>query len=256
MNSTYSVLAKPVLVTENLLPMPLHKPNRRSTWSPSLREIIDTFGPLPDDTLLLGQGEDGKAILLNLQEVSLGPLLIKGDSGTGKTHFLLSIAKFVEIAYTPEKMQYCVITPYTEEWQESLSESRNCVGVFTSGNANVCCLIQSLAAWLHKGARSGQTILFLVDGLEYTSKWDVETQTYMEAVLKHGAKQRVWTIATVNWQTQVDVFWLDLFGVHLVSSPPNTERLPPMIATLVGPRFGIYQGDRWIRFWIPSLDEQ
>src|ERR687897_3803354 len=73
---------------------------------PSLNEIIADFGPMPHEALFLGVASDGLPVLLNLHDPVPGPILITGDSGSGKTALLQTIAAAAGKPHPPEELQF------------------------------------------------------------------------------------------------------------------------------------------------------
>ena len=62
---------------------------------PSLSSVLSEMGSLPRGALFLGVASDGLPVLLNLHDSNIGPLLILGDAGVGKTSFLRTLTQGV-----------------------------------------------------------------------------------------------------------------------------------------------------------------
>src|SRR5689334_6989403 len=77
---------------------------------PSLSNVLTEFSPLPQAALFLGVANDGLPVLLNLLDPVPGPLLIVGDSESGKTRLLQVIARGVEKAQTSPNIKFVVLT--------------------------------------------------------------------------------------------------------------------------------------------------
>ena len=73
---------------------------------------------LPGGSILLGLAEDGLPLLLNVYDPTPGPILIAGDQGIGKTSFLKWLA-YSSSLFEPGDIQFGVVTPFPEEWNES-----------------------------------------------------------------------------------------------------------------------------------------
>ncbi len=231
---------------------------------PALEDVLKHNGPLPREGLFLGQAEDDSPVLLNLYDPMPGPVLIIGRIGSGKTQFLRSIAKFIASTHSPREIQFGVIINRVEEWQDTLSENSNCIGVFASCQIGARQFIQSLAMWTKTITGSNQSVLMLVDGLEELSQWDEVTRTSLIEILKHGPNKRVWTIATLHPQhyQQADA-WLQFFHLRLFEHElkwPEAEfalQIPQVIWDIpaYGPWFMYKESSSWVRFWVPAVDE-
>src|SRR5262245_14932203 len=77
---------------------------KRAPALPPMSEVLNEFGPLPSEALFLGIASDGLPVMLNLHDPVPGPILIAGDSGTGKTALLQSIAAASGKTHMPEEL--------------------------------------------------------------------------------------------------------------------------------------------------------
>ena len=57
---------------------------------PSLEQVLAGLSSIPEYSILIGAGEDGSPILMDLSNSEAGSLLILGDPGSGKTRLMLS----------------------------------------------------------------------------------------------------------------------------------------------------------------------
>ena len=101
------------------------RPAEPVTPLPSLREVISSAAPLPQEALLLGLAEDGLPVLLNLYDPVPGPLLLTGDPASGKTALMQTIASAIGLMHSPSEVEYGVITDHPEDWRD-FQEIQNC----------------------------------------------------------------------------------------------------------------------------------
>src|SRR4030095_8793993 len=120
------------------------------------------FGPMPPEALFLGVASDGLPVMLNLYDPVPGPILIAGDSGTGKTALLQSIAVAAGRTHQPEELQFGALTSHSDEWS-ALEDIPNNVGVFSLLDRSAEDFIHSLASWAHGNKTSRQSVLLLLD---------------------------------------------------------------------------------------------
>lgn len=228
---------------------------------PSLREVLAEFGPMPEEALFLGVASDGLPVLLNLLDPIPGPLLIIGDSGSGKTVLLQTIARAVEKMHQPEELQFGVVTSRPDEWS-GLKDIPNNVGVFSHYDRASEDFILSLASWAHGNKTSSQSVLLLLDGLEAVSKLDLEAVQNLRWLLFRGPARRVWPIVTLNSQDIKNMApWLEAFRTRILGNMQegqsirqlDSEQADPS-SLMNGSEFTMREGDNWLRFWIPSID--
>lgn len=228
---------------------------------PPLSEVLAEFGPMPAEALFLGVASDGLPVLLNLHDPVPGPILISGDSGTGKTTLLQNIASAAAKMHRPAELQFGVVTSHPEEWS-GLESIPNNVGVFPLYHKSAEDFILSLASWAHGNKSSQQSVLLLLDDLEAATNMDFDAKQNLRWLLLRGPARRVWSFTTVNPnRTENSRPWLDAFHTRIFGSIQDSNLARSLNAenaeldTLnIGTQFALREGDHWLRFWIPSFD--
>ncbi|MBI4760526.1 MAG: NACHT domain-containing protein [Chloroflexota bacterium] len=231
-------------------PMPVHPP---------LSQVLAGLGPLPTEALFLGMAYDELPVLLNLHDPLPGPLLVAGDAGTGKTALLQTIALAAEQMHSAERLQFGILTSHPDEWS-GFERIANNVGVFSIHHRSAEDFILSLAAWAHGNKSSKQSILLLLDDLEAVSNMDMEAVQNLRWLLLRGPARRVWSLITLSTQ-RLDAMtpWLGAFRTRIIGRVQNAEHIRKLgaegagLRTLsAGAEFTLREGNRWLKFWIPS----
>src|SRR5512141_3114303 len=132
---------------------------------PGLKNVLKDLGPLPRTALFLGVAGDQLPVLLNLADPVPGPVLIAGDSGSGKTRLLQLVAEAVNRTHDPDSVRFAVIAEQTAEG-EGLGPSPTCEGVLSFNEALTTNYLSSLVNWAHTNKDSDQYVVLLIDGLE------------------------------------------------------------------------------------------
>jgi transcription termination factor Rho len=132
---------------------------------PGLRQTLKDLAPLPRAALFLGVADDRLPVLLNLADPVPGPVLVAGDSGSGKTHFLHLVAESIGLTHDADSLRFTVIAERPEEW-EALSSSPNCEGILGFQEPLTTNYLTSLVNWAHTNKHSDQFVVLLIDGLE------------------------------------------------------------------------------------------
>jgi NACHT domain len=234
---------------------------KRAPAMPPMGEVLNEFGPLPPEALFLGVASDGLPVLLNLHDPVPGPILIAGDSGTGKTALLQSIASAAGRTHQPEELQFGALTSHPDEWS-ALEDIPNNVGIFSLFERSSEDFILSLASWAHGNKTSQQSVLLLLDDLEIASNLDFDARQNLRWLLLRGPARRVWPIITLNPSRMENILpWLDAFHTRVFSTiqdPQHIQKLDAERTELdslnTGTQFSLRERDDWIRFWIPSID--
>lgn len=227
--------------------------------APSLESVLNEMGSMPREALFMGIATDGLPVLLNLHNPTPGPILVVGDPGTGKTSFLQNIANGVGQMHEPADIQFGVITAFPDEWQ-NISVLPHCAGIFPVYHASAIEFLYSLSGWVHENKGTHQSVLLLLDDLERMESVDFDARQTMRWLLLRGPSSRVWPIVTVNAERVSKVnSWLEAFCTQMFG---HVERCHPDLAVKnneamfrslkPGLQFAIREGDRWMRFWIPT----
>jgi hypothetical protein len=228
---------------------------------PRLSEVLAEFDPMPSEALFLGVASDGLPVLLNLHDPVPGPILLCGDSGTGKTAFLKIIASAAGKLHQPEALQFGVLTSHPDEWN-ALEEIPNNVGVFPLYHRSAEDFILSLASWAHGNKTSQQSVLLLIDDLEAATNLDFDAKQNLRWLFLRGPVRRVWPVVTLNPNRMENIMpWLDAFRTKIFGSiqdPGYTRSLDAETASLKslnsGTQFALREGENWLKFWIPGND--
>lgn len=224
-----------------------------------LDKVLAELGPLPNEALLLGVATDGLPILLNLHDPVPGPILVLGDSGSGKTDLLKGVAKGIYKTHSSQEVQFVVVTNNTKEWSD-VPDKSNLAALLDIEDPASSEIILSLAAWAHGNKSSRQAIVFMIDDISNFSKMDTDTQQNLRWLLLRGPSRRVWPIATgeakkvLEMQSFTEAFATRLYG-HTKSQDEQRQLgvLQSELHDLVpGIEFKLKEGDKWTRFWIPE----
>jgi hypothetical protein len=227
--------------------------------APGLSEVLARVGTLPAGALFLGVASDRLPVLLNLFDPHPGPLLIAGDTGSGKTNFLQTLAQGVAQTHDQKEVQYAVVTNYPEEWEHLQGPHR--AGVFPVGHNSTREYLNSLAAWAHSKQHDQPCILLLVDDLESVANLDLESLQNFRWLLLRGPSRRVWPLVTLNAARYGQmVSWLQSFRTRIFGRVAN-----PRVAEALGAdrsaglnqleariQFSLRERENWLRFWLPS----
>ena len=228
---------------------------------PNLSQVLTQISPLPREALFLGMAQDGLPVLLNLRDPVPGPVLIAGDSGSGKTRLLQTMAQAIRQNHDPESVRYTVVTDRIKEW-ERFGQLQNCEGVLSFHQPLTTNYLASLVSWAHSNKHERQFVLLLVDGLE-TLDGDHELVQAFRWLLLRGPSRRIWPIVTLHAAHAPAVNrWLDSFRTRLcghIARDIQAEALTGLTnfafdELLAGSQFAMREGKDWLPFWLPNPD--
>lgn len=227
---------------------------------PSLGLVLARMAPLPANALFLGMANDGLPVLLNLYDPVPGPILIAGDSSSGKTRLLQTIARAAELLHSPDSVQYGVVTARPDEWKNLYGSESN-AGIYRTNEENTSELLQSLVTWAHKNRGEGQSILLLIDDLEAATKLDEQARQNLRWLLLRGTSRRVWIFATLDTdRSEAQKEWLDFFRTRLFGRIEDSDHAilltgnSPLDHLSAGDEFAMREGNQLLKFWLPTTE--
>lgn len=225
---------------------------------PALQKVLNNIGPLPATALFLGLADDGLPVLLDLWNPAAGPILVAGDSQTGKTGFLKTIIRFVNFTRHPQEIQYSVIANSSSEW-EGYADDPHCLGIFPAVHKRVTQLTRALAAWIEINQTSRQSVLLLIDGLDDFIFWNRGLDQELQKILLYGPAKKVWPVISINLETFQNVDWLKFFHTRvfgytkysriIIKDDGNCHQGLDSLSK--GVEFRVKKNSQWIHFRIP-----
>ena len=228
---------------------------------PSLSEVLAEYSPLPQSALFLGLAEDGLPVLLNLRDPSPGPILIAGDSKSGKTALLKNMARAVDHIHRPNDVKYTILTEHPDEWK-GFEKSENCEGILSFQSSDTMRYIATLVEWGYKNKNNRLSLLLLIDGLDAITRIE-DLHQQLRWLLLRGPAHSIWPIVTLNAQQADGIkLWLEAFRTRLFGYIQNESAVESLTGLhnlsfkdlLAGSQFAMHEGNNWLPFWVPSLD--
>ena len=197
-------------------------------------------------------------MLLNLADPVPGPVLVVGDSGSGKTRLLQIVAEAAGRMHDADTLRFAVIAERPAEW-EGLSGSPNCEAILSFHETLTTNYLASLVNWAHGNKHSGEYVLLLVDGLEGLHA-DESLHQSLRWLLLRGPSRRIWPIVTIKATRAAAVGqWLPSFRTRLCGHIAADRDLgalggpaPAAFEYLqAGAQFAMCEGTEWLPFWLP-----
>jgi hypothetical protein len=246
---------------------------------PSLDSALTLLPPLPPQGVLFGVASDGLPVMLDVWNPSPGPVLVLGDTGTGKTDFLRFVAAAITRTHRPDQLQFCALTPRPGEW-EGFERLGHCLGIVDTANGAARHALGELAASIQENPASSP-VLLLVD--DPTSLDSAALEIFHWLLLNGPAarlpctpfgpgahrgetadRRMVWPLVTLNAELAIELpSWVALFRTRIfgrIAQPELADELSPapdaaLHNLLSGAQFCLRSEGHWLRFWVPLVPD-
>jgi hypothetical protein len=187
---------------------------------------------------------------------------VAGDSGSGKTHLLQTVAEAVSQTHEPDSLRFAVIAEQPAEW-ETIGASPNCEGVLSFNQPLTTNYLSSLVDWAHFNKDAQQYVVLLIDGLEGLHD-DVSLHQSLRWLLLRGPARHIWPIVTLKATRASAVNqWLSAFRTRLCGHIAEDRDVTPLTGSgdifsfsklQAGSQFAMREGKFWLSFWLPHAD--
>jgi hypothetical protein len=244
-----------------LLPWGLRLPSKlASSTHLDLAAFFQRF-PLRSAQTALGTAQDGLPLVLDLTDARVGPLLVLGDPGCGKTGLLQML---LYSALQGGHIEALVISCQPQEFAH-LAALPGLLGAYHPDDEDLPRqLYRHLAALDQPPTRSlprDLPLLVVLDDLSFIHSTRFEVRTSLEAAFRRGPAVHIWPMASLSTSGALMLGrWTRYFRTRLVGrmSSAAARRLglhPGLSATrnMETRQFSAYLGGRWLPFRVPLL---
>lgn len=230
--------------------------------APSLDALLEEFSPLPEYSVLIGSGEDGLPILLDLVNPEAGSILIAGDPQSGKRRLLTSILRSGIAINSPRNFRFIWISPSLHNL-ESILGMPHCYrysSTYEDYAPEMITELVELAEQRSYGRQPGAAVILAIDDLsELVGRLDQDTLSLLLWLVRNGAHSQVWTFATLDARHPLYLgsSILDSFKTPVIGSMEAASAGPNIASHIAQAGSGLVQGMQfcaWFdREWAPFL---
>ena len=233
---------------------------------PGVNRARDNF---PLQTALLGLCQDGLPVLFDLADSRPGPLLILGNTGSGKARLQQQIVSSLMHNNTSEHFQFSVISSHPK-WRELINKAKqekywiDLSGENTAEPGEQIIRAAELAERKYMQNQEDLAILILVDDLSFIFHQDAEVQLNFEWLCKNGPQVKVWLVASLETQAALSMGrWIRYFRTRILGEMPEkvSNRLglyeySHAESLIPGTEFAVFINDSWLKFHLPGISNR
>ena len=179
---------------------------------PLLDKVLEDLHPLPAYSLLLGLGEDGLPVILDLTDPSAGAFLIAGDNGFANFALLYSILTTACKVNTEEEVNLHLISTQADDLIELHRQPHFKIS-FDPSRPECEIVIEEMVNLVHHRQGSGEIQpihILAIDGLDLLFQTlSKEAQSWFKWLLQFGSETGVWIFATIESNCVNNTHWSD-----------------------------------------------
>ena len=177
----------------------------QSALLPGLKKLFQQQPQLPDHAAVLGVGEDGFPVLLDLYDPAPGALVVIGAERNEQLDMLRSAVASLAMRSTPRSVQVMILTCEPDKWRKWMDEQgyqRFIIGI--EGVEDLDSLqewIIRFGDWIEQrrtGQRSGPPILLVMDTLSFLPRLSHDIRLNFEWMVKEGPPAQIWPLAAIS----------------------------------------------------------
>ncbi len=221
-------------------------PRRRLNAAPSIYSILNSFGPFPPYSFLVGVCQDGLPFMISLDNPKSGSILVVGENSVEKTQILKAMSLSASMLNNPDQVSLCVITNKVDRYA-NLMKYPNCHALLTPyerAAGEMVIEFASIAEQRRSGRERGGVMMLLIDDYQSFAPMLSDYSVYLnlKTLVTKGPSSGIWPIISINPE---DVHstkgqLLHSFGTYIFEKVDNYPELLPTVESMKHPEL-IYQ---------------
>ena len=204
---------------------------RNST--PSIYSIYESYGPFPNQSLMVGICADGFPFMLDLNNSRSGSVLVVGENTHERSQILKTMCLSASLINKPEQISIFVITNKPHQYAD-LSKYPNCQAVISPYERSSGELVIELASIVEQrrsGRERGGSLMLLIDDFQSINSIlnDFSVYLNLKSMVNTGPQNGVWPIISIQPD---DVHssrgqLLRSFGTYIFEKADNNQAFLP-----------------------------
>jgi hypothetical protein len=226
--------------------------------TPSVYSVLDSFGPFPSYSLMVGICDDGFPFMLGLDNPRSGSILVVGENNREKSQILRTMSLSASLINRPEEISLCVITNRPNQYAD-LTKFPNCQAIispYERAAGEMVIEFSSIVEQRRSGRERGESLMLLIDDFRSINSIlsDFDVYLNLKTMVSAGPTSGVWPIISIEPD---DVHssrgqLLRSFGTYIFEKVDNERPYLPENGTINSsdkvyePNFNVIVGGRLI----------
>jgi hypothetical protein len=170
--------------------------------TPSIYSVLDTYGPFPNHSLMIGICSDGFPFMLGLDNPRSGSILVVGENNLEKSQILRTMCLSASLINRPEDLSLCVITNKPNQYIELLKYP-NCQTIISPYEREAGELVIEFASIVEQrrsGRERGGSFMLLIDDFQSINPLlnDFSVYLNLKTLVTNGPKLGVWPLISIE----------------------------------------------------------
>lgn len=170
--------------------------------TPSIYTIFESYGPFPNQSLMVGICADGFPFILDLNNPRSGSILVVGENTHERSQILKTMCLSASLINKPEQISIFAITNKPHQYAE-LSKYPNCQAIISPYERSAGELVIELASIVEQrrsGRERGEIFLLLIDDFQSIDSILNNFSVYLnlKSMVSLGPQNGVWPIISIQ----------------------------------------------------------
>lgn len=242
---------------------------RKSADTVTIGKLLSKLAPVPSQSILLGECNDGLPFLLQLRDPAMGAILIGGDTGCGKTHQLQVMVDSALRLNPPHDLQVSILTHKPDEWRSFWGKKRQekyltqLKAWYDPSAEDLIEGLLCLAEDRREGKQQGASVLFILDDFNFVEDLSYAAQVKLHWLLMYGAQSGIWVAAGIKAiYAKKFRYWIDNFRTRIIGETNASDEAEILANRAVHAEanqkqgfFKIWTGSDWFTYRLPLLGD-
>ena len=170
--------------------------------APSLYSLIESMGPFPPYSVVVGQCRDGLPLMIDLDNPKSGSILVVGENVYEKTQIMKTLGHSASLINKPGLVQISLISNNISRYSD-LEQYPNCHAwhhAYDRAAAEMIIELASLAEQRRWGRETGRAMMLLIDDFQSLAPILSDDRIYLsfKTLVSRGPTSGIWPILSIN----------------------------------------------------------
>ena len=170
--------------------------------APSIYSILESYGPFPNQSLMVGICADGFPFMLDLNNPRSGSVLVVGENTHERSQIMKTMCLSASLINRPDQISIFVISNKPHQYAE-LSKYPNCQAIispYERSSGELVIEIASIVEQRRSGRERGGSLMLIIDDFQSINSIlnDFSVYLNLKTMVNTGPQNGVWPIISIQ----------------------------------------------------------